>query len=303
MEKKVNHPVKRQPLMREEKVHNCPVKCVVCSHPHGYPARFTTFVLPASESVRHISNKSNHILCLIEGSLHVVLENKNIYLQAGQALFFGRNTHPHVRATQDASIVWLEFSNRIILGVVDILSKMAAEATPTQEDDIPVLNLTQTIFAQLRNMRLIDSPCYHIIRQYELYISLRNEYSDEQVARFFRSILRARDDFHSFVEHNYRYGDTLEDAAQKAGMSPNHFLRKFKEHFGMTAHQWLVKQKAKQLIKTIRAGETDAKLLADQFGFHSTAGLYLFCRRQIGSTFSQLVNQITDNESVINDLK
>ena len=295
--------VKRQSLISEEKVHSCPVKCTVCSHSKGYPARFTSFVLPASESVRHISNKSNHIIFLIDGSLHVVLGNKNIYIQTGQALFLGRNTHPHVHAIQDSTIVWLEFSNRVVLGGGDILSKTAAAAAPSQEDDIPVLNLTQTILAQLHNMQLIDSPCYHIIRQYELYISLRNEYSQEQVTRFFRSILRARDDFRAFVENNYSYNDTLEEAAQKVGMSPNHFLRKFKEHFGMTAHQWLVKQKSEKLVKTIQAGETDAKLLAERFGFHSTAGLYLFCRRQIGITFSQLVQNSIENKHITTERK
>ena len=84
--------VKRQSLMSKEKIHHCPVGCVLCNHPTDYPARFVPFALPASQSIRHISNKSNHILFLIDGSLHVVLENKNIYIQAGQALFFGRNT-------------------------------------------------------------------------------------------------------------------------------------------------------------------------------------------------------------------
>lgn len=34
--------------------------------------------------------------------------------------------------------------------------------------------------------------------------------------------------------------------------------------------------KSGKLVKAIQAGETNAKLLADRFGFHSTAGLYLF---------------------------
>lgn len=298
MAKNVKSMVKRQSLMNEEKIHSCPVKCTVCSHSKGYTARFASFVLSAFQSMRHISNKSNHILFLIDGSLHVVLENKNIYIQTGQALFLGRNTHPHVYALQDSTIVWLEFSNRVVLGGGDILSKTAAAAAPSQEDDIPVLNLTHTMLDQLRNMQLIESPCYHLIRQYELYISMRSEYSEAQITHFFRSILRAQDDFRAFVENNYSYSDTLEEVAQKVGMSTNHFLRKFKEHFGMTAHQWLVKQKAEKLVKTIQAGETDAKLLAERFGFHSTAGLYLFCRRQVGIIFSQLLQNNTENKRI-----
>ena len=178
------------------------------------------------------------------------------------------------------------------------MSKVAAANRPSHEDDIPILDLTQTMIDKLRGMQFIDSPCYHISRQYELYIAFRSEYSEEQMAQFFSSILRARDDFRAFVKNNYRYGDTLEKVAQKANMSTNHFLRKFKEHFGMTAHRWMVKQKAEKLVKAIQAGETNAKLLADRFGFHSTAGLYLFCRRQVGMTFQQLTRHVADGQSI-----
>lgn len=162
--------VKQQSLMSKEKIHHCPVGCVLCNHPTDYPARFVPFALPASQSIRHISNKSNHILFLIDGSLHVVLENKNIYIQAGQALFFGRNTCPYIRATHDSTIVWLKFSNRIVLGGSDVLSKVAAANRPSHEDDIPILDLTQTMIDKLRGMQFIDSPCYHISRQYELRV-------------------------------------------------------------------------------------------------------------------------------------
>lgn len=290
--------VKHHMPPHEKQKSPCPVQCAVCSHNRSeYPARFEQFAIPADQAVRKISHKSNHIVFLLEGALHVILENRDIYIQTGQAIFFGRNTRPYVRATRDSEVVWLEFSNRIVLGGGDMLSKVAAAAVP-REDDIPVLDLTQRILAQLRDMPLIDSPCYHMCRQYELYLLMKCEYSDQQVARFFRVILRARDDFRAFVINNYRYGDTLEEVARKANMSTNYFLRKFKEHFAMTAHQWLVKQKVKKLVQTIHAGETDAKRLAERFGFHSTTGLYLFCRRQVGKTFSQLTAQKSENPNV-----
>lgn len=286
--------VKQERKNIPEQAHRCPVRCAICSHGrNGYPARFKHISLSAAESMHNISNKSNHVFFLMDGALHVVLDNRDIYIQTGQAIFIGRNARPYVRATRQSTVVWLEFTNRILLGGGDTLSKTAA-AAPPQEDDIPVLDLTPTLLAQLRSMPLMESPCYHMCRQYELYMLMRHEYSDQQVACFFRVILRAQDDFRAFVQNNYRYGDSLEDVAQKANLSTNYFLRKFKEHFDMTAHQWLVKQKAQKLVQAIQSGETDSKILAERFGFHSAAGLYLFCRRQIGQTFSQLTQNKPD---------
>lgn len=270
----------------------CPVECPICSHEGApYPARFERHTLKIHETTDRMASKDNIILFLINGALDIQIDGLKIQLQSRQAVFFSRNSSFSMYAAEQSEIMWLEFSNRIVLGVTDILSLSAAQASFRPEKTYPVLELKEPLLDRLRTMPLFDSPCYHINLQYELYLLMKYTYTDKEVVHFFRPILLANDDFRAFVIDNYRYGDTLEDIARKANMSITHFLRKFKFEFGMTAHQWLVKQKALKLLQTIAVGQDGSKQLAEQFGFNSHVGLYLFCRRQFGKSLKQLMKE------------
>lgn len=270
----------------------CPVECPICSHEgEPYPARFDRRILKIHETTNRMACKANIILFLIDGALDIHIDGRDVKILSRQAVFFSRNTHFNVCAAAESEILWLEFSNRIVLGVTDILSLSAAQASFRPEKTYPVLELKQPLLDRLRTMPLFDSPCYHLNLQYELYLLMKYCYDNQEVLHFFRPILLANDDFRAFVIDNYRYGDTLEDIARKANMSINHFLRRFKCEFGMTAHQWLVKQKALKLLQTIAVGQDGSKRLAEQFGFNSPAGLYIFCRRQFGKSLKQLMKE------------
>lgn len=269
----------------------CPVRCPVCSHAGApYPARFDRHTLMPGESIVRLSNKANLILFLIDGSLAIQIDNNVRDLHAGQTIFLGRNTHFQVTALQIAGIMWLEFSNRIILGERDVLSIRSPQPA-VKEEEYPILDLKEPLLSRLRQMCLFNSPCYHLNLEYELYILMKKLYADEEIMRFFRPILMANENFQAFVIDNYGYGDTLKSIAQKANMSRTHFLRKFKAEFGMTAHQWLVKQKKQKLRQAIAAGQDDSKSLAAHFGFNSPVGLYLFCRRHMGKSLRQLFRE------------
>lgn len=278
----------------------CPVKCPICSLTNAQQTvRFERQTMKTNEETLRMSGKNNMILFLIDGAATVRIEEEAFQIRAGQALFFGKNTRLNTLATEPCDLIWLEFSNRIVLGVTDILKRSAYTPAGKQMQNPPMLELKKTLLDRLRNMTLFDSPCYHMILQYELYVLMEYLYTNDEILQFFRPILPANEDFRAFVIDNYLYGDALEDIAGKANMSINNFLRRFKSEFGMTAHQWLVKQKALNLLQTIAAGHKDAKRLAVLFGFNSPAGLYIFCRRQFGKSLKQLMKEAEVGENKI----
>ncbi len=128
--------------------------------------------------------------------------------------------------------------------------------------------------------------------QYDLFLHLACSYSEAELARFFYPILRASDDFKAFVSHNYANGDSLQDIAGKANLSKSYFMRRFKEDFGMTAHQWLVEQKKQELVRMISGGQTHTKTIAEALGFGDLAGLYQFCRKHFGCSITTLMDRI-----------
>lgn len=280
-----------RPKLSEPK-HECPAKCPVCAYPSDvWPARFRRYTLRPSQTVGKISGKSNHVLFLLEGALRILVDGKDIFIQSRQAMFFGRDTKPWIQATKESQIVWLEFTNRIVLGICDVLSCKKPDVEPCRVDDIPILYLNDILFELLRSRPLPDSPCYHLCMQKELYLLLKLTCDGKEITRFFRPLVDARKDFQAFIADNYRYGDTIDEVAGKAHMSKSHFLYKFKEAFGVTAHQWMLQQKAKKILEAIAAGETDAKILVRHFAFSSVGALYHFSRRYMGGSFSQLTGK------------
>lgn len=274
----------------------CPVNCPVCHHQGTeFPARFRRIALPASGLIDRITNKSNHVLFLLSGTVHVNQGRDNIHLQAGQCMFFARNEVPAIQTVTPSDIVWLDFSNRIVLGGHDALAKVSSANAQTSDRSLPILEMNDIISNMLKTMPLTESPCWHMLMQYELYLYMVSGYTDEELARFFRSILRANDDFRTFITNNYKEGDTLEDIARKANLSKNYFAQRFKQTFGMTPHQWLMKQKAQKLLQMVVSGCTDTKAIVEKLGFKNQTGLYLFCRRNLGCTFTELTQKTPDD--------
>ena len=76
------------------------------------------------------------------------------------------------------------------------------------------------------------------------------------------------------MESNYANTDTLEDIAGKANLSKSYFIKRFKESFGVSVHQWLVKQKEEQLKKMLAAGKYDTEEMARRLGLKNQKGLY-----------------------------
>lgn len=277
----------------------CPVDCPVCHHKGTvYPAQFRRIALPVSGTMNNrITNKANHVLFLLRGAVLVCQGCDNIYLQAGQCMFFSRTTSPEIRATKPSDIVWLDFSNRITLGGHDCLSQVASRGASAADYNLPILDMSDSVATLLEGLQTMDSPCWHMLKEYELFFTMMSGYSREELARFFASILHAGDDFRTFVINNYKKEDTLESIAQKANLSKNYFAQRFKQTFGMTPHQWLMKQKAQKLVQMAAAGCTDTKVVVEKLGFKNLTGLYLFCRRNLGCTFTELTQKSAESIS------
>lgn len=270
----------------------CPVNCSVCHYDGDvYPVQFTNYDLNTDEMFGNIMGNSNHILFLLDGKVQVTFGKQVTSLNSRQCMFIPRNKIPEVKAVRPSKGVWLNFSNRIVLGRQDCLAGIASRSCKGRSGR-SVLDLNKMIITVLNNLSMIDSPCYHLLRQYDLFFLMVSSYPPEALACFFKPILKASDDFRAFVEHNYTYKNSLHDVASKANLSPICFMRRFKEVFGITPHQWLVKQKQQELVRMIASGQVNTKVWSDRLGFKNQAGLYQFCRTSFKCSITELISRI-----------
>lgn len=272
----------------------CPVNCPVCRYDGNvYPARFHRAELEREADLGGMERKANHIVFLLGGTLHIrTQENEHHYLNSGQCMFLPRSQRPDIKAIAPSCVVWLDFSNRLVLGGHDALASTVLSGDRPAEG-IPILPVLPQIGRLLTEVQALEMPCYHMLKQYELFFLMKASYDDRQLAGFFNAILRPVHDFRAFVESNYANTDTLEDIAGKANLSKSYFIKRFKESFGVSVHQWLVKQKEEQLKKMLAAGKYDTEEMARRLGLRNQKGLYQFCRQRFRCSMTELRERLT----------
>lgn len=275
---------------------SCPIKCAVCRYDKTvYPARFRLAELENDQTLNPLAGNANHVIFVLEGALHVHTRTKDNYrLSTGQCIFLARETEPVVSAVTPSRVVWLDFTNRIILCRQDCLNHIEIGKSPSALS-LPILHIDPVMHRMLDGMHLIDSPCYHLLKQYDLFLVMRDRYTEEELSSFFRQILRPAYDMEAFMLSCYREVQSVGEFAQKANLSESTFVRRFRNVFGMTVHQWMMKQREKDLCNMVSNGERDTNKLAKGIGLVDQTGLYQFCRRRFGCSITEFMNKYTTN--------
>ena len=74
-------------------------------------------------------------------------------------------------------------------------------------------------------------------------------------------------------------------------MGRTSFFIKFKEEFGVTAKQWMLKQMKERILGKVTEPGVCVKQLVEVCGFESQAQLYRYFRQYFNCTPKQLISQ------------
>lgn len=132
----------------------------------------------------------------------------------------------------------------------------------------------------------------HEIKSLELFLLLRGFYKKEELAYLFHPIVGKSLDFRSLILENYLKVDHVDELAKIAGMGRTNFNNKFREEFGISPHQWILKQKANHVrFKLAEPGNTLSDIMR-LYKFNSATHFTRFCKQQFGCTPSELLRQL-----------
>ena len=266
---------------------NCPAGCTSCSAEKEHlDTRFTRMLLPEAHLLPHAECRSHRILFLLSGHLHIRIGRNDCHqLTELQCIFLARKQETEVSALRDSVVVTLVFNNRITLCRHDMLAEiMMKETSVTGSPILPVVPALETFFDGLGPALDPEGPhlpCYHVIKEHELFLMMRHFYGDAKLKGFFRDIARPKDDFRTFVQCSYLRAENLAELARMGHMSESSFIRRFRETFREPYHTWLVKQKAADIERAVRSGIYDNDELIRTFGFKSYLAFYRFCQRYL----------------------
>lgn len=148
------------------------------------------------------------------------------------------------------------------------------------------------VYTEERN---IDRSFY-ASKENELLSILYTFYTPEELAPMFYPLLTTNLDFKSFVQSNYLKVESVAELAELAGCSQVTLNRKFKEYFGESAYQWMIRSKTVQIQKRLQNPTASLSDIAKEFGFYSGSELNRFCQRQFGTTALKIRKQALGKE-------
>ena len=135
----------------------------------------------------------------------------------------------------------------------------------------------------------MDCGHFHALLQQELFFLLRGFYMKEELALLFYPIIATELSFKDFVINNYLKVNNVNDLISLSNMGKSSFYSKFKEVFGMSAKQWLLKQRDMHIINKVMASETTVIELMEEFKFESQAHFTHYCKQHFSCTPRELI--------------
>ena len=135
--------------------------------------------------------------------------------------------------------------------------------------------------------------CAHLhgLMQREFFFLLRGFYEKQEIAALFHPIIGKEVDFKDFVMHNHTKVDNIEQLISLSNMGRSCFFIKFNEVFGMTAKQWMLKQKNRRILEKMTEPRVCIKDAVEELGFDSQSNFNRHCKLYFGCTAKQLVER------------
>ena len=239
----------------------------------------------------------HHLIFFLEGEAVICCnEQRNRIIRSDEFILIPKSSDFFCKIVSDSNLVIFTFDrfpgacNKLELQSLAPLSReIEYDYQPTVI--YPPLRLfLETIIEYLESK--MNCKHLHEIKSMELFLLFRGFYRKEELAYLFHPIVGKSLDFRSLILENYLKVDHVDELAKIAGMGRTNFNNKFREEFGISPHQWLLKQKAKHVrFKLAEPGNTLSDVM-QLYKFNSATHFTRFCKQQFGCTPSELLRQL-----------
>ena len=129
----------------------------------------------------------------------------------------------------------------------------------------------------------------HELMGKELFFLIRGFYTKEEIAYLFYPIIGKDFYFKKMIMENYHKADSIESLISISNMGRSSFFTKFRNVFGTTAKQWIVKQRNRRILDEAQRPGITVKELMAKFLFESQPAFTFYCKQHFGCTPKQLI--------------
>lgn len=255
---------------------------------------FKYFELPAGDTLEKDSYaRNNYLIFNLEGTMKYVYNGlKPQLFSAGNIIFLASQTNCMLTSDTKVRLLVIEFDE-----LYSLCDKFTFQAlSPIQsllQYDFETLDIRYPLneFLELQIEYLKDQMESEYLMEEklkEVFIIFRAYYSKEELSMFFYPLIAKSVDFKNMVLANYRGNMRLEELAEACFYSKRVFQRRFKEIFGESPEQWILKEKSKQIRHYLSTSDISFKEIVEKLGFDSAVHLNKFCKTWFGMSPTEL---------------
>ena len=137
----------------------------------------------------------------------------------------------------------------------------------------------------------MDCGHFHSLLQQELFFLLRGFYKKEELAMLFYPMLATDLPFKYFVTKNYLKVSNVNELISLSEMRKSDFYSKFKRVFGVTAKQWLLKQRNQYILDKVSTSEITIGELMEDVHIDSQTYFTYYCKHHFKCTPGELIQK------------
>ncbi|MDL2222783.1 AraC family transcriptional regulator [Bacteroidales bacterium OttesenSCG-928-M11] len=142
----------------------------------------------------------------------------------------------------------------------------------------------------------IRCRCYFEMKSKELLLLLRAYYPKEDLYDFFFLILSEDTAFSEYVRLRWQQFHSVNELASSMNLTHKQFISRFVSVFGTTPQKWILEGRAKIVMQEIQSSRKPFKQIAIENGFASDTHFTRFCKKELGSTPTEIRERINIRE-------
>ena len=233
---------------------------------------------PTGASAFHYHN-FYEVIYVLEGEYSSLLENQMYHLKKGDFLLIDCNImhryHPNVEkdASSKRIILWITKSmlEKLSDGALDLSAcfhgtESCAYHFPVYYEEmlrgyLMKLVMSELVNGQLENSKAVMDRGY--LTLFFAYLNLlcsRREYLFKEEETTSHPLVET---VSSYIETHIRENITVDELAKQVHMSKYHFLRRFKELTGTTAHAFIIDKRLLHAVEGLRHGKNITQVYQD----------------------------------------
>ena len=242
------------------------------------------------------NTSKNYLLFFLKGDFTITCNQfQNRLFHAGEMVLIPRSSRLKGIAETGSSLLSMFFDmpevncDKLILqSLSDICNNIEYDFAPTK------IHYPLTPFLEvLTHCIKSGMSCAHLhnLMQREFFFLLRGFYEKQEIAVLFHPVIGKEIDFKDFVMRNHTKVDNIEQLISLSNLGRSRFFSKFNEVFGMTAKQWMLKQKNQLILEKMTKPGICIKDIIEELGFDSQVYFSRYCKQHFGCTPSQLIKR------------